>query len=99
MDNLSNIDPRDTQALEDAAKELHRSSIIKRENEMAMYKLLLSAEGEKLVQHWIDTYVYTFIAMPHDTPTAIGIKQGQANFVMMVKQTIEQLKKGVEDGR
>jgi len=98
VEDFNNIDPRDSEALAHAQAEAYRENLIKRENEMALYKFLLCAEGEKLVNHWIEQYVHTFIALPHDTLTAIGIKQGQANFAMMIKQTMEQLKKGVKNG-
>lgn len=94
----NDIDPRDAEAVEAFKTEQHREQMLNLEHVNALYKVLLSPAGEKLVEHWVETYVHTFIAMPHDTNVQIGIKQGQANFVMMVKQTLEQLKKGVENG-
>ena len=98
METFNNIDPRDTEAMAEAQKEAHRANLVKRENEMALYKFLLCDAGEKLVEHWVEQYVHTFIAMPHDTEIGVGIKQGQANFAMMVRQNMEQLKKGVKNG-
>lgn len=98
MDRYNDIDPRDTHAIQEAKDKAHRANLIKFENESALYKLLLSPEGEKLVQHWVDTYVMGMIALPGDTNVQIGIRQGQANFVMHIKHILDQLNKGVENG-
>ena len=92
------IDPRDTEGLKLFQSKAQKEAILNKETVNSLYSVLSTPSGEKLIDYWMETYVHTFIAMPHDTNVAIGIKQGQANFVMHIKQTIEQLKKGVENG-
>lgn len=94
----NNIDPRDSEAIRDAQNEAYRASLVKRETENAFYKLLMTDEGAKLIKHWEESFVMGQIAYPNDTMVQIGIRQGQANFVMHIKQVVEQLKKGVKDG-
>jgi len=95
---FNDIDPRDSEAIAEYQAQQKRDSILKVETQNALHTILLSPEGEKLVQFWIDTYVMGQIAMPNDTNVQIGIRQGQANFVLHIKRVLEQLKKGVENG-
>ena len=76
----------------------NKEMLLQRETEDALYKVLMTEAGRKLVDHLVDRYVYTFIAQPNDTNVAIGIKQGQANLVMMIKKRIELIEKGVTNG-
>lgn len=76
-----------------------QEAILKREAENSLYSLVFNTEaGRKLLDKWTEDYVHTFIAMPNDTNIAVGIKQGQANFVMSIKKRIQQIEKGVENG-
>lgn len=93
------IDPRDSEGIRLFQSKQEKEAIRQRETINSLYSVFDSPLGEKLIAHWMETYVHTFIAQPHDTQVAMGIKQGQANFVMHIKQTMEQLSKGVEDGR
>jgi hypothetical protein len=93
------IDPRDSDSIRLFQSKAQKEAILKKQTVNALYSILNTPSGEKLINYWMETYVHTFIAKPNDTQVAIGIKQGQANFVMHIKQTIEQLKQGVEDGR
>lgn len=97
--SFDEIDPRDSDKIKQFQRKQEKEAILKKESINVLYSIFNGPLGEKLIAHWMETYVHTFIAQPHDTQVAMGIKQGQANFVMHIKQTMEQLKKGVKDGR
>jgi len=76
-----------------------KQAIAEREAENSLYALVFNSEGgRKLLDKWTEKYVHTFIAMPNDTLLGVGIKQGQANFIMDIKNRLKQIEKGVENG-
>ena len=78
----------------------NKLGIQKREEENSLYALVFGTEaGKKLLSKWEEEFIYTWIAQPHDTQIAVGLKQGQANFVIDIRNRLKQIAKGVEDGR
>jgi len=97
VDDLFDI--RDSEAQDELKqKQAHQAAILK-EEENSLYALVFNNEaGRKLLDKWLSTYVHTWIAQPHDTQIGIGVKQGQANFVMDIINRLKQIEKGVENG-
>ena len=95
----NNIDPRDTQALEDAQREQAKLRKQDKTAEDSLYSVVFSTEaGQKLLDLWQERHVHTWIAEPHSTQIAIGVKQGQANFVMDIINRLKQIEKGDING-
>ena len=92
-------DIRDTEALQEDALKQHKLAKQQREAENSLYALVFNSEaGRKLLDKWTNEYVHTWIAQPNATQIGIGIKQGQANFVMDIKNRLKQIEKGVDNG-
>ena len=76
----------------------HEASILK-EEENSLYAIVFNTEsGRKLLDKWQETYVHTWIAHPNDTQIGVGVKQGQANFVMGIINRLKQIEKGINNG-
>ncbi len=94
------MDIRDSEAQDLQAQAQHKLAIREREAENSLYALVFNTEaGKKLLGKWLESYVHTWIAQPNATQVGIGIKQGQANFVMDIVNRLKQIEKGVENGR
>lgn len=94
------IDPRDTEALEKRNNDNARLLAQSQEAENSLYAIVFNCEaGQKLLKKWQEEYVHTWIAQPNATQVGIGIKQGQANFVMAIVNKLKMIEKGVENGR
>lgn len=67
----------------------------KQEEEDTLYSAVFKTRaGKKLLGLWVERYVQTWIAEPNATQIGVGIKQGQANFVMMIKKRLERISNG-----
>lgn len=99
MENNNLFDIRDTEAQDKIAQgQAHKAKILRAE-ENSLYALVFNSEaGRKLLDKWVNTYVHTWIAQPNDTQIGIGVKQGQANFVMDIMNRLKQIEKGVNNG-
>lgn len=94
-----NIDPRDSEAIENIHTQAHKQALLERESENSLYAFVFNTEaGKKLLDKWLEEYVHTWIAQPNATQIGVGIKQGQANFVMDIKNRLKQIEKGVNNG-
>jgi hypothetical protein len=92
-------DPRDSDAQNKVIEKQYKIGIQKREAENSLYALVFNNEaGKRLLGKWVEEYVHTWIAQPNATQIGVGIKQGQANFVMDIKTRLKQIEKGVENG-
>ena len=97
MDN--DIDPRDSEAIENERSKAQKVYNQERETENSLYAVVFNTEaGKKLLDKWLEEYVHTWIAQPNATQIGVGIKQGQANFVMDIKNRLKQIEKGVNNG-
>lgn len=92
-------DIRDSEAQDNVRLEqAHKAALVK-EAENSLYALVFNSEaGQKLLDKWVESYVHTWIAKPNATQIGVGIKQGQANFVMDIVNRLKQTEKGVENG-
>ena len=96
---VNELDPRDTEGQEKEQQKQARQSRLLREADDSLYALVFNNEaGQKLLKKWQEEYVHTWIARPEATQVGIGIKQGQANFVMYIINRLKQMEKGVENG-
>lgn len=92
-------DIRDSDAQHKVLDKQAKQAEMHRAEENALYALVFSNEsGQKLLDMWIEKYVHTWIAEPHSTQIGVGVKQGQANFVMDIRNRLKQIEKGVENG-
>ena len=99
MDQVNDLDPRDTEGQDKIRKEQARQANLLKEAENSLYALVFNNEaGQRLLEQWQEKYVHTWIANPNDTLLGIGHKQGQANFVMDIKNRLKQMEKGVDNG-
>lgn len=93
------LDVRDTEGQEKALLKQRKLAMQKRETENSLYALVFNNEaGKKLLDKWQEEYVHTWIAQPNATQIGVGIKQGQANFVMDIKNRLKEIEKGVKNG-
>lgn len=96
---MNDLDPRDTEGQDKAREKQARQANLLKEAENSLYALVFNSEaGQKLLEQWTEQYVYVWIAHPNDTQISIGLKQGQANFVMDIKNRLKQMEKGVDNG-
>lgn len=96
---MDDIDPRDTEALAEHHAKAQKVANQNREAENSLYAVVFNNEaGQKLLNKWLEEYVHTWIAQPNATQIGVGIKQGQANFVMDIKNRLKQIEKGVQNG-
>lgn len=95
----NDLDPRDSQAILEQREEQTKAVKQRQAAEDSLYSVVFGTEaGKKLLAKWQESYVHTWIAEPHSTQVAIGIKQGQANFVMMIINRLKQIEKGDING-
>ena len=88
---MNDLDPRDTAGQDKARKKQARQAKLLKEAENSLYALVFNNEaGKKLLDKWTEQYVYVWIAHPNDTQISIGLKQGQANFVMDIINRLKQ---------
>ena len=93
------FDIRDSEAQDKLRQQQAHQAEILRAEENSLYALVFNNEhGRKLLDKWLNTYVHTWIAHPNDTQIGIGVKQGQANFVMDIITRLKQIEKGVDNG-
>ena len=57
-------------------------------------RLFNTEDGKTLLNVWEDLFLYKKIANYGDIPLDIGIKQGEAGFVLSIVNLLEQIKKG-----
>ena len=92
-------DLRDKEALTEFRENQVKQLKQERESENSLYAAVFNTEaGRRLIGLWKETYVYTWIAKPADSNIAIGIRQGEANFVMDIVKRLEQMEKGDING-
>jgi len=96
---MAEFDIRDSETQEEMQKKQNKLAIQDRETENSLYALVFNSEaGKKLITRWQEKYVHTWIAHPNDTQIGVGIRQGQANFVMEIITRLKQIEKGVKNG-
>lgn len=96
---MNSFDIRDSEKQDSLRAEQAKLASKEREKENSLYALVFNSEaGRKLVKIWQEKYVHTWIAEPNATQIGVGIKQGQANFVMDIVKRLEQIEKGVKNG-
>lgn len=92
-------DIRDTEAHDKVIQQQAHKAALEREEKNSLYALVFNNEaGKRLLDKWIEEHVHTDIIRPMDNRNQSVLRQGQANFVMDIKNRLKQIEKGVENG-